>query len=236
MQNSKKSKFRHELKFLISTSERDIIKQRLQTVLSLDANAENGSYMIRSLYFDDMWETAYSEKLMGTNTRRKYRIRCYNASDKVIKLECKKKEGQYISKTAARLTREETDSILRGDVDFLKDRKEKVCRDFYVEWKANLMRPKVIVDYDREPFVYPFGDVRITFDNFIRAGVSDFNLFNPELPVLEIMEQGQLIMEVKFTEYLPNIIRDLLRIENCVAVAASKYVMCVEKSKEYTMH
>jgi len=236
MKNSGHPKFRHELKYIISENEKEAIKQRLKTVLSLDANVIDGSYMIRSLYFDDVRETAYTEKLMGTDSRKKYRIRCYNASDKVIKLECKRKERQYINKVAATLTREETDKILAGDIDFLKDRKEKVCKDFYVEWKTNILRPRIIVDYDREPYVYPFGDVRITFDTHIRAGIGSFDLFDSKLPVLETMEPGQLVMEVKFTEYLPRIVEDILPVADSVQTAASKFVMCLEKSMEYTNH
>ncbi len=236
MKSSEHPKFRHELKYIISETEKEAIKQRLKTILSLDDNAIDGTYMIRSLYFDDIRETAYAEKVMGTDSRKKYRIRCYNASDSVIKLECKRKEKSYINKVAATLTREETDSILAGDVDFLKNRGEKVCKDFYVEWKTNMLRPKVIVDYDREPYVYPYGDVRITFDTHIRAGIGSYDLFDEKLPVLEVMEPGQLIMEVKFTEYLPRVIEDILPVADSVATAASKYVMCLEKSKEYTNH
>ena len=226
-------KFRHELKYFISEPEKEVIARRLSTVMQRDAHVKDGRYFIRSLYFDDQFENAYEEKLAGTNERKKYRIRIYNLEDSVIRLECKRKEGQYINKISAKLTREETDKLLRGEYNFLKDRQEQVCKDFYLECALNQMKPKVIVDYDREPYVYSFGDVRITFDEHVRSGVFEQELFDQALPVMEVLEPGQLIMEVKFTEYLPEIIRDLLQVDNCIYTAASKYVLCLEKRKEY---
>lgn len=226
-------KFRHELKYFISEAEKEIIARRLQTAMQRDAHVKDGTYFIRSLYFDDRLESAYEEKLAGTNERKKYRIRIYNLEDSVIRLECKRKEGQYINKISAKLTREETDKLIAGEYDFLKDREEAVCKEFYLECALNGMKPAVIVDYDREPYVYPYGDVRITFDEHVRGGVFEQSLFDKALPVMEVLEPGQLIMEVKFTEYLPEVIRDLLKVDDCIYTAASKYVLCLEKRKEY---
>ena len=103
--------FRHELKYRISEEQRDILIARIKDILPRDKNAVNGQYMIRSLYFDDYWKSAYDEKMAGTLSRKKYRIRIYDYSDRVIKLECKHKQGQYIYKESANLTREETDRI-----------------------------------------------------------------------------------------------------------------------------
>lgn len=228
-----KVKFRHELKFLISETEKEVIRSRLSAVMQRDSHAKNGMYFIRSLYFDDRMENAYEEKLAGTDERKKYRIRIYNLEDSVIRLECKRKEGQYINKISAGLTRQETDKLIAGEYDFLKMRKEQVCKDFYLECALNGMKPAVIVDYEREPYVYAYGDVRITFDEHVRGGVFEPQLFDKALPVMEVLEPGQLIMEVKFTEYLPELIRDLLQVDDCIYTAASKYVMCLEKRKEY---
>ena len=226
-------KFRHELKYFISEPEKQIITKRLSAIMQRDVHAKDGGYFIRSLYFDDRDEAAYEEKLAGTNERKKYRIRIYNLEDSVIHLECKRKEGQYINKISAKLTRQEAAQLLCGEYGFLKDRTEQVCKDFYLECALNGMKPAVIVDYDREPYVYSYGDVRITFDEHVRAGVFAQNLFDRELPVFEVLEPGQLIMEVKFTEYLPEIIRDLIQVDDCIYTAASKYVLCMEKRKEY---
>ena len=164
--------------------------------------------------------------------RSKYRIRIYNYSDSIIKLECKHKEGQYIHKTSATLTRAEVEQIVSGRYGFLAEREERLCREFYFQCALKGMRPKVIVDYDRIPFVYPYGDVRLTFDCGIRAGLFNDNIFDKGLPVMYVMEEGMLIMEVKFTEYLPELIRRLLPVADSAYMAYSKYTMCLEKQKE----
>ncbi len=232
MKNNQEPGFRHELKFLLSKTESEIFKKRLDILLSRDLHADNGVYMIRSLYFDDRDESAYFEKMSGIESRKKYRIRFYNGNDDVIRLERKRKEGQYIQKVSAKLTRQEVDQILVGQYDFLRFRKEKLCQDFYMECMVKGMRPAVIVDYEREPFVYPYGDVRITFDSSIRAGLYEHTPFDMDMPVVEAIDRDKLILEVKYTEYLPEMIRDILPIADSVQVAFSKYTMCLEKKKE----
>lgn len=229
---SDRRQFRHELKFFIDRAEMDVLVRRLGAIIPRDSNAEAGEYMIRSLYFDDEFDSAYEEKLAGVESRKKYRIRIYNLSDSVIKLECKQKQGHYINKTSAALSREEADAVIAGDYGFLSSRCEDVCRQFYFECADRGMKPRVIVDYDRTPFVFPYGDVRITFDCRIRAGLFCGSLFDRQLPVAEVLEPGRLVMEVKFTEYLPEVIRSLLCVSDGEYTAYSKYTMCLEKKKE----
>lgn len=225
-------RFRHELKYRINTTQKEIMIQRLDCFLARDKHAKNGSYTIRSLYFDDRWNSAYEEKLMGIATRKKYRIRCYDFSDKVIKLECKNKQGSYIYKEAASLTREEVEQILLGEYAFLREHKESLCQVFYQECMTNEMRPRVIVDYERVPFALDEGDVRITFDSRIREAALIGDLFDKELPAWEVMEPQELIMEVKYTEFLPDFIRDILINQEAEYIAASKYVMCCDHKIE----
>ena len=99
---SSKERYRHEWKYLIDMAQKELICQRLSPFLELDKHARGGGYMIRSLYFDDYFHTAYEEKDAGVLERKKYRIRVYNCSDSSIKLERKKKFGSYIFKEAAR--------------------------------------------------------------------------------------------------------------------------------------
>ena len=154
---SKTERYRHEWKYLIDTAQKELICQRLSPFLELDKHAKAGGYMIRSLYFDDYFNTAYEEKDAGVLLRKKYRIRIYNCSDSSIKLERKKKFGAYIFKESATLTRDEVYKILDGDYEFLLHSKYPLCREFYVECISNVMRPRTIVDYDREPWILRFG-------------------------------------------------------------------------------
>ena len=230
MKNSKEV-YRNEWKYLISTSEKEILKLRMKPFLKLDPHAGEHGYMIRSLYFDDYWNSAYEEKEAGILMRKKYRIRIYNCSDRSIKLERKKKFGSYIYKESAPLTREETEKIIAGDYGFLLHSPYALCREFYIECMSNVMRPRTIVDYDREPWIMDEGTVRITFDADVRAAVGSFDLFDSSLPTLPVLEPGQLVMEVKFTEMLPQIVREILPPQAEEFTAVSKYVLCYEKTR-----
>ena len=231
MMKSKKELFRNEWKYLISVGEKELLRLRMSPFLHLDPHADEGGYMIRSLYFDDYWNSAYEEKEAGILMRKKYRIRIYNYSDRSIKLERKKKHGSYIFKESAPLTREEVEKILAGDYEFLLKSQYPLCREFYVECGSNMMRPRTIVDYDREPWIMDEGTVRVTFDRDVRAAIGSFDIFDPTLPTLPVLEPGKLVMEVKFTEMLPQIVRDILPPHAAEFTAVSKYVLCYEKTR-----
>ena len=224
-------RFRHELKHLINYRDHALIRLRLQSLLSRDANVDaDGSYMVRSLYFDDLYNTAYNDKYAGVQNRAKYRIRIYNHSDQVINLEKKNKRGSYNHKQTARLTREQVSGVLEGDYDVLLKGSNDLLRVFYHECVSNLMRPRVIVDYEREPYIMEAGDVRITFDKHVRAGVERFDIFDPDLPTVETFDPGLLILEVKFTEFLPNVIRKILPSNASDYMALSKFILCCDKT------
>lgn len=227
---NKTERYRHEWKYLINSAELSWMRGRLEPVFQLDRNAKNGGYMIRSLYFDDYWNSAFEEKDMGVLSRKKYRIRTYNCSDQNIKLERKKKVGSYIYKEDAPLTRQEVEWILEGKYDFLLGSSHPLCREFYIECVSHVMRPRVIVDYEREPWIMDEGTVRITFDQDVRAAVDLENFFDKDLPVLSVLEPGKLVMEVKFTELLPQIVRDVIPTAAQEFTAVSKYVLCYEKT------
>ena len=160
MRNKSREAFRNEWKYLISTSEKDMLMLRLKPFLQPDPHAGEGGYCIRSLYFDDYWNSAYAEKEAGVLMRKKYRIRIYNNNDKFIKLERKKKFGSYIYKESAPLTREEVEKILKGDYAFLLYSPHSLCREFYIECTCNMMRPRTIVDYERIPWILDAGTQR----------------------------------------------------------------------------
>ena len=225
----KKQKWRHELKYLINLPDWALLRSRFPAVLKPDPYAgEDGEYRIRSLYFDDYWNTAYEEKDAGVLTRHKYRIRVYNCSDERIMLERKNKYGPYIWKQSAPLTRRQTDAVLDGDYTVLLEGGVPLLTEFYYECTSRLMRPRVIVDYDREPWIFEAGDVRITFDKHVRAGMGEFALFDPELTTVETLPGDAMIMEVKFTEFLPKQVRSLLPPRSSELTAASKYVLCCD--------
>ncbi len=223
-------KFRHERKYLINYRDYALIKLRLRNLMPADANVDSdGSYTVRSLYFDDYYNHAYNDKFAGVQNRSKHRIRIYNYSDSTIKFEKKIKSGLYNHKLSASLTRSQFYDILRGDYEFLLKSSNSLLQIFYHECMSNFMRPRVVVDYEREPYTMAAGDVRITFDRNVRAGLMGFDIFDNRMPTIEALDPGLLIMEVKFTEFLPGMIRRILQVNPANYLALSKYIMCCDK-------
>lgn len=218
---------RHEIKYYINQSVYHTLRARLRTVLNPDENmTKPEGYIISSLYFDDIYHTALQEKQAGTCFRKKYRMRCYDWSDGLIKLECKRKYGEYISKTSATLNRNEYDSIINGDFSFLVKREEKVCQELLGYHNAHLLKPMVSVEYLREAYVAELGNVRITFDKDISASIGNFDIFADDYATKRVLEKDMLVLEVKFDEFIPSYVLDILRTSMTNKCAISKYVMC----------
>lgn len=219
--------YRHELKFIISDADAELLAIRLRNALRPDPYATDGGYFIRSLYFDDPFNTAVVEKVDGVEYRDKWRIRIYNLSDRVIKLERKHKNGQFIKKDSLTISRRECNALCAGVYGFLLHRDEPFAKEAYAEMVTKHLRPKVIVDYDREPFVYPVEDVRITLDRNIRTGMYAVDLFSPNTITYPATAfAGQCILEVKFNAYLESYVMELLQLNAAQRSAASKYLYC----------
>lgn len=220
-------KLRHELKYYINQSVYQTLRNRLKVVIQPDPNMiDEDGYMISSLYFDDLYQSALSDKQDGYRFRKKFRIRCYNNSDNVIKLECKRKYDEYISKTSADLSREEYNSILAGNYDFLGKRSEEVCRELFVYHHTHLLKPVITVEYLREAYVLSQGSVRITFDKDIAASTGEKDMFSPRYSAKGILEPGLMILEVKFDDFIPAYVLQILKTAMTEKCAISKYVMC----------
>lgn len=225
--------YRNEIKHIINYQEYSLAKLRLKNLFALDENTEaDGSYTVRSLYFDDYYNNAYHDKYAGVANRCKYRIRIYNQSEQTIHLERKIKKGSYSHKQLAPLTVEEVYCILKEDYEFLLRSNHELLHVFYHECVSNLLRPRVVIEYEREPYFLEAGDVRVTFDKNIRAGIDGFDIFDPSMPMVEVLPPGNLIMEVKFTEFLPTIVREVLPSKASEYAAISKYILGCDR----TMH
>lgn len=233
-QKKKKIVFRNEWKYLISYPEANLLRDRLAPFTHLDPHTINGQYTIRSLYFDDYWDSAYNTKIAGSDNRKKWRIRIYNCTDDVISLERKTKRNNYIYKQSARLTKDEFYRILDGDYGFLLSRKENLCGEFYVELTSNLLRPKVTVDYERVPMILDEGTTRITLDMDVRAGYGTYDIFDVNMPIISAMEPDKLVLEVKWTEFLPGLVKKLLPCQGQEFTAVSKYTLCYEAAHFFT--
>ena len=218
-------KLRHELKHDITTSDMIAIRQRLRAVAEPDKHAIDGKYLIRSLYFDTPTDKALFEKQNGVSRRAKFRIRYYNGDKSVIHLEKKCKVGGLGTKVSANLTESQAQSIVDGDIGWMQDSDTELIRELYSRMVSERLEPKVIVDYTREPFIYRPGNVRVTLDYNIRTGLSSTDFLNTECVTIPAA-QGICIMEVKWDEYLPEIIRDIVQLPYCQTGSFSKYEAC----------
>jgi hypothetical protein len=220
-------RLRHELKYQLSFMQYMILRQKLGAVLKLDSHAgPDRRYHIRSLYFDDFRNAAFFDKMAGVPIRKKYRMRIYNLCDDFIKFERKSKFDEYVCKETAVLTREEADRIIGGDVTFLANSDNKLLRCFYLECRNNLLRPVVLVDYLREAYVHPVGDVRVTFDIGLQTSLGPVSFFDTETSTVGVSEEPGVILEVKFDDVLPEIVRGLFSDKIRPKSAIGKFAMC----------
>lgn len=217
--------FRHEWKHEINYSDLLVIRQRLRAVASLDVYAVNGKYFIRSLYFDNLTDRALREKLDGVNCREKFRIRYYDKDTSRIHLEKKSKMNGLGNKQTASLTKEEAQAIVDGDISWMMDSHRPLVRELYTKMRSQGLRPKTIVDYTREPFIYAPGNVRVTLDYDIRTGLGCTDFLNPDCVTISPVD-APIILEVKWDEFLPSVIRDAVQLEGRRSTAFSKYAIC----------
>lgn len=218
-------KYRHEWKHQINQSDLLILRSRLSAITGRDSHAKDGTYEIRSLYFDNLTDKVLREKLDGVNKREKFRIRYYNGDTGLIRLEKKSKTNNLCLKQSIALTIEQTRSISQGEYDWMATSPEPLIQELYSKIISQGLRPKVIVDYIREPFVYAPGNVRITLDYQIRTGLKCTDFLNPDCITVPIPD-SPIILEVKWDEYLPDIIRKAVGLTNRQAQAFSKYAAC----------
>ncbi len=220
-------RFRHELKYAIDSLQHQSLRKNLLAILKPDAHAgPDGRYHIRSLYFDDFKNTALLEKLAGVRHRKKYRIRLYDFDDSLIKLERKTKVDQYVCKESAMLTRADVERITAGNIEFLADATHPLLKQFYIDSRCTLLHPVVIVDYYREAYIHPIGNVRITFDTDLCTSLGTGPLFGKTVCPIRIIDAPRTILEVKFNDVFPQYIRGLFPDTIRPRSAIGKFVLC----------
>ena len=216
---------RHELKHEINMSDMIAIRQRMRAIAKSDPHAIDGKYFIRSLYFDTPTDKALLEKQSGVSRRQKFRIRYYNGNKSVIHLEKKCKVGGLGCKISANLSENEAQSIVDGDINWMKESENELIRELYSRMVSERLEPKVIVDYTREPFIYRPGNVRVTLDYNIRTGLRNVDFLDTDCITIPAAN-GICIMEVKWDEFLPEIIRDIVQLPHSRTGSFSKYEVC----------
>lgn len=218
--------YRNELKYVCPEGELQIILARIRPICRPDPHVTaKGTYSIRSIYFDDDQDRCLFENENGTDPREKFRIRIYNASDHRITLECKRKERSMTNKVSCPLTKEQCMMILEGTMTESAADSELLRKLCLLHAQDN-MRPKVIVAYERTPFVYAPGNVRITFDRNIGSTTNLSGFFAPYLPLRPVLPTGRHILEVKYDEFLPDFLYEAMNLGSLNQTAFSKYYLC----------
>ncbi len=218
--------YRNELKYVVTAADRASVCANMRYVASIDEHAApDGKYTIRSLYFDSPDDRALRDKADGVNEREKFRIRMYNSDDAFIRLEKKIKRDGLGCKISCELTKTEVLRILSGDVSWIPSCGRALAVELYAKMKTQLLRPKVIVEYERIPFVYAPGNVRVTIDYNIRTGLCCKDFLKPDCVTIPAPD-APILLEIKWDGYLPNVIRDSVALKGRRNGAFSKYGAC----------
>lgn len=215
---------RHEWKHRIDTAGLLALRARLGAVLQRDPHALGGSYQVRSLYFDNLADKALREKLESVNHREKFRLRFYNGDLSLLVLEKKTKTNGLCGKAQTPLSVEEARALLEGRHQEL-GASSPLLGELRRKMGSQGLRPKAIVEYTREPFLYGPGNVRVTLDYNIRTALSPAGFLDPGCVTLPAAG-APVILEVKWDAFLPDLVRDLVQLPGTRTSAFSKYAAC----------
>ena len=219
--------FRHELKYVVSNAQVELLKTRLKGLLNADPHAgAAGGYRVRSLYFDDFQNRCYYENENGTDPREKFRIRIYNNSPSRILLECKRKERGMTHKDSCLLTEEQARRLMDGKPLPNIGTQPPLLQKLTLQMLTRRLKPVVMVEYDRIPFVCENGNVRITLDLNICASAAVSRFFDPLVSRRSILPTGQQLLEVKYDQLLPDPVYRQLQLSELQQTAFSKYYLC----------
>lgn len=220
-------KYRHEIKHYINLLDCTVLQRKLGYIMKLDTNSNNkGNYLIRSLYFDTPDDKALMEKISGIDNREKFRIRFYNFDDSFIRLEKKIKINNLTSKISIALTKQQCSDIIEGNIQWLKESDVPLVNELYQKMYHQQLKPKVIVDYLREAYIFNAGNVRVTIDKSIKTGLNSIEIFDRNLTTVETLNSTIAILEVKYDSFLPEVINDIIQLGNCQKLSVSKYALC----------
>lgn len=219
-------RLRHEWKHTINRLDDQVVTARLRKLFQHDTYADSrGTYRVSSLYFDTPYDKALRQKIDGVDRREKFRIRYYNEDLSFVRLEKKIKLHGLCAKRSARLVREQVQQILDGDIGFLLESGEPLLVELYSKMQGQQLRPMTMVCYDREAFLYEAGNVRITMDRNLRTGMRGTDFLDLGKPYVGVAD-NRTVMEVKYDEFLPDIVRMAVQVPNRQASAFSKYAVC----------
>lgn len=220
--------YRHEIKCTIGEGTYQALRRQLRCIMQPDPHVSAaGTYTIRSIYFENYRDEALREKLDGVQVREKFRIRWYQDDKSYLSLEKKCKHNDLCQKLDAPLTQEEFSRIVRGGGSWMLAHPSPLVRELYCKMCTRQLRPRVLVSYTREPYVYGPGNVRVTFDSDIRTSLFQTQLDAAHVPdISAVQSPGERVLEIKYDAFLPEVIAGVLRTHALRPQAFSKYGIC----------
>lgn len=220
--------YRHELKYEITYLQYLELRSRLKLVMQADPYTNcNGCYLIRSIYFDNYTDQALREKVDGISSREKFRIRYYNDDFTFITLEKKMKDHGLCIKYDAEIKRRECEQLLQGELDWMRNHPSSLVQELYVKMHTQVLRPRVLVSYIREPYIYSAGNVRVTFDSHIRTTLYHRTFLEDHVKDIRVsLGMPDMVLEIKYDAFLPDVIRKIIQMNGIRLQAFSKYQVC----------
>lgn len=216
---------REEKKYKISLMTALHLQNRVENVMHGDSFNGNNAYLVRSLYFDSIFDKDYFEKQVGTNYHKKIRLRIYNPKSSSAKLELKEKSGTMQRKRSLKVSRSDALDLINGNYEVLKNYEEGLAEELHMIMTTGLYVPRCIVEYDRVAFGIPENNIRITFDSRVRSNEGNFDLFSEKLLTYPVINEDDVILEVKYNNFLLSYVKDLIKNLDKTEVSASKYCM-----------
>ena len=220
--------FRHEMKYICTDAELSMLEKRLSPMMQPDRHATpSGTYLIRSIYFDDTDNSCFRDNENGVSPREKWRIRCYDRNADHLSLECKRRESNLIKKRSCLLTREQFEALLNNGAGLsVSDRQPPLLNRFILLVRTHHFMPKVIVQYERRPLIYRAGNVRVTFDRNIASSDHFDRFFAADLPLRPVMPTGRQLLEIKYDAFLPDFLSKEIQLGHMRQETFSKYYLC----------
>lgn len=225
---------RREEKYTIQTKEALFYYDKFEKIMSTDKFSKDGSYTVRSLYFDNVDDKDFFDKINEQYFRRKIRLRIYSPNDKTAKLEIKQKQGVFQKKRSLSITRDDAKELIEGNTSILLNYDNDFANEAYSIMNLECYKPKTIIEYQRRAFMAKENQIRLTFDSNIRATESSFDLFSENLLLNPIIDPNYVIFEVKYNHFMLSYISDMIADINRSAVSSSKY--CMGRSIGYPLY
>lgn len=225
---------RREEKYLANYREALHFSNMFEQVLQKDSFSKDGSYIVRSLYFDTVDDEDFFDKINEQELRRKIRLRIYNPKDKTAKLELKQKQDIFQKKRSLTISREDAMELINGNISVLLNYNNSFADELYSIMSMECYKPKTIVEYQRNAFMAKENNIRITFDSNIKATESSFDLFDENLLLYNILDINQTIIEVKYDKFMLGYISEIISCINRRSISSSKY--CLARSIGYPLY